>query len=63
MNQLQQRLAQLEQAIAPKGRQLVFVCHPEEDDDRPRADQLAAFNAKHGVTPNDTVHEIRVSYS
>jgi hypothetical protein len=62
MNRLQQRLADLEKAIAPKDRNFVFVSYPEEDDSRSRADQRAAFDVENGVTASDTV-QVRVSYS
>jgi hypothetical protein len=62
MNRLQQRLADLEKAIAPKGRDFVFLSF--DDPKRPPyAEQLAAFHAENDIAPNDTVHEVRVTFS
>ena len=63
MNRLQHRLVDLEKAIAPKGRNFVFVSHPEEDDSQSCADQRAAFDVENGVTTSDTVHEVILTFA
>ncbi len=62
MNRLQQRLADLEKAIAPKVRHFAFICF-EEPDMLPRADQLANFKAANGVGPGDIIHTVDVTFS
>ena len=64
MNRLQQRLAQLEEALAPKGRHFVFTHFVDGEPDAPSRDErLAVFKADHGVTPSDIIHEVRVAFS
>jgi hypothetical protein len=64
MNRLQQRLADLEKAIAPKGRHFVFTHFVDEEPDAPSRDErLAAFKAESGVAPSDLIHEVRVAFS
>jgi hypothetical protein len=59
---LNDRLKQLEDKIAPKGRHLVFV-HFEEPDAPPRNELLAAFKAEHSIGPGDIIHEVQVAFS
>ena len=59
---LNDRLKQLENKIAPKGRQLVFV-YFEEPDARAREEQLAAFKAEHSLAPSDIIHEVSISFA
>jgi hypothetical protein len=51
MNRLQQRLAELEQAIMPKGRFLVM----REDPTRDLDEQIEAYRAENEVTERDTL--------
>jgi hypothetical protein len=61
---LNNRLKQLEDKIAPKGRHFVFTHFVyEEPDAHSRDERLAAFKADHGVTPSDIIHEVRVAFS
>ena len=55
------RIAKLEEQIAPKGRAFVFL-RVEGPDLPPYAEHLAAFRVEHGVGPNDVVHEVTVSF-
>jgi hypothetical protein len=59
---LNNRLKQLENKIAPKGRQLVFICFEEPDAPR-REEQLTAFKAEHSLAPSDTIHEVTVTFA
>jgi hypothetical protein len=59
---LNDRLKQLEDKIAPKGRHLVFV-HFEEPDAPPRDEQLAAFKAEHSIAPSDIIHEVSINFA
>jgi hypothetical protein len=59
---LNDRLKQLEDKIAPKGRHLVFV-HFEEPDAPPREEQLAAFKAEHSIAPSDIIHEVSINFA
>ena len=61
LSRIRDRLKALEAKIAPKGRAFVFL-RVEGPDLPPYADQLAAFRAENGVGPNDTVHEVTVSF-
>jgi membrane-associated phospholipid phosphatase len=52
MDRLQQRLADLEKALAPKGRHFVFTHFVDGEPDAPSRDKrLAVFKADHGITP------------
>jgi hypothetical protein len=64
MNRLQQRLAQLEEALAPKGRHFVFTHFVDGEPDAPsRDEQLTVFKAERGVAPSDLIHEVSVTFS
>jgi hypothetical protein len=64
MNRLQQRLADLENALAPKGRHFVFTHFVDEEPDAPSRDErLAAFKAENGVASSDLIHEVGVAFS
>jgi hypothetical protein len=63
MNRLQQRLAQLEEALAPKGRHFAILFKDGEPSAQSKADQLAAFKAESGADPSDTIHEVIVTFS
>jgi hypothetical protein len=52
---LQQRLAQLEEAIMPKGRFLVIRADPTRDLD----EQIEAYRAEDGVTERDILVVIK----
>jgi hypothetical protein len=56
------RLKALEAQILPKGRHFVFLTF-EEPNLPPRADRLAGFRAENGAGPNDTIHEVTVTFS
>jgi hypothetical protein len=60
-SRIRDRVAKLEEQIAPKGRAFVFL-RIEGPDLPPYAEHLAAFRAEHGVGPNDIVHEVTVSF-
>ena len=55
------RLKALEAKIAPKGRAFVFLRF-EGPDLPPYAEHLAAFRTENGVGPNNTVHQVTVSF-
>jgi hypothetical protein len=59
---LNDRLKQLEDKIAPKGRHPVFV-HFDEPDAPPRDEQLAAFKAEHSIAPSDIIHEVSINFA
>jgi hypothetical protein len=60
---LNDRLKQLEDKIAPKGRHLVFV-HFQDEEPTPSPDeQRAAFKAEHSVAPGDLIHEVTVTFA
>ena len=59
---LNNRLKQLENKIAPKGRHLVFVFDGSGEPGAPsRDEQLAAFKAQHSLAPGDHLHEVTVT--
>jgi hypothetical protein len=64
MNRLQQRLADLENAIAPKGRHFVFTHFVDEEPDAPSRDErLADFKITNCVTPSDHLHTVTVTFA
>jgi hypothetical protein len=63
MNRLQQRLADLEKAIAPKGRHFAILFKDGEPSAPSRAERIAAFVAENGLSPSDTVHEVILTWA
>jgi hypothetical protein len=61
LSRIRDRLKRLEGQTMPQARVFVFVS--EEPNLQPRADRLAAFKAKNGVGPGDTIHEVSVTFS
>jgi hypothetical protein len=62
MNRLQQRLADLEKAIAPKGRHFCILFKGGEPSASSKAEQIAAF-AENGLTPSDHLHEVILTFA
>jgi hypothetical protein len=60
---LNNRLKQLEDKIAPKGRHLAFVYFEEEPDVLSRDEQLSAFKAERDLVPGDLIHEGTVTFA
>jgi hypothetical protein len=60
---LNDRLKQLEDKIAPKGRHFVFVHFDGEPDDPSRDEHLSAFKAERGIASSDFIHEVTVTFS
>ena len=61
---LNDRLKQLEDKVAPKGRHLAFVYFEDEEPDAlSRDEQLSAFKAKRDLVPDDLIHEVTVTFA
>jgi hypothetical protein len=60
-SRLSDRLDKLEAALAPRGRNFVFIFYAE-DDGTPRAEQLAVFKKENGVASNYIIHEVKVTF-
>jgi hypothetical protein len=61
---LNDRLKQLEDKIAPKGRHLAFVYFEDEEPDvLSRDEQLSAFKAERDLVPGDLIHEVSITFA
>ena len=63
MNRLQQRIADLEKAIAPKGRHFAILFKGGEPSASSKAEQIAAFRAENGLTPSDHLHTVVLTWA
>jgi hypothetical protein len=61
VNKLQQRLADLEKAIAPKGRHFAILFKDGEPSASRQAEQIATF--KGSERPNDYLHEVIITFA